>query len=323
MSSANATLIMDPPAIQETVAQLGIKKAHLPLWKMVWLGVIAGAYVAVVAQGMIATTSGYSPAAPPPPVSVLGGVIFAGGLVMIMICGAELFTGNCMMLVALLARRIYLWEMVLDWVVVFFANFFGCILFGAIIVGSGVNKHSDTFTSQGRRACDVAVGKINADYHEQFFKGILANFCVCLAVLIALSAKSPAGKMLGMLFPLLAFVVTGYDHVIANQYFFALATMLKCPGVPGTKSITDDGTIAHGRYWANLGLSLAGNILGAATLAVTYFFVFLYGTDAHRRHPDDHNASFVRPSAGSTEPTAQEMPHVQSSTKVPRNDEHA
>lgn len=263
MAPVASGLLLEAPAITEYVMRAGFKKSHLPIWKMVLLGVVAGAYVSLGAQSLCATLYG---AGSTGPAKVLGGAMFSLALMLIIICGAELFTGNVMILVAVLSKRIFLWEMLRDWVVVYFGNFLGCILFASIILGSGVNGRTDHPTAVGDILCHLAEAKANLDLDQAFFRGILANILVCLAVLLAYSAKTPSGKVLGTMFPITAFVVMGYEHSIANQFLFSMATMLNCSGF----------SVRHA--FGELFVATAGNIVGGVLLGATYWVTYIHGT---------------------------------------------
>ncbi len=288
-------LLMEAPALAESVQKVGVKKAHMPIWKIILLGILAGAYVTVGAMGMISFTAGYPlPQVTPGPVNWAGGFVFSGALVFILICGAELFTGNCLMVVALLSRRIFISEMFVDWFLVWTSNMIGGIIFTALLLGTKLHwAHSggykfingtatkvagEGYSLSGVRTCELANAKAGYGFDEIFFRGIFANFLVCLAVLIAYAAKSPAGKIFGSTLPIMIFVVSGYEHCIANQVLFSFATMMDCPPTKAVNVGADGVRFAHERYWANLFFSTVGNILGGAILAVSYFFAYLYGT---------------------------------------------
>jgi len=258
--------IVEPKMMIETMELLGVKKARLPNLKLFPLAFMAGLYVGIGSTLYIILTSElHDPAS-----RFLAGVGFSTGLVMILFIGAELFTGNCMILLSVLAHDVRVWEMALDLAKVWVTNLLGCITFATLFLGMGIGGYdamapagSDrALTSIGQRVCSMAATKAHLHPWETFTRGILANMLVCLAVLQAQAAKSPAGKILGIVIPICAFCVIGLEHSIANQYFLSLATLYKCP-------------TNHGLYWLNLLLCTLGNMAGAFLLSTVYFVVYL------------------------------------------------
>jgi formate/nitrite transporter len=260
------SLILDPSLTAEAVLNSGIKKARLPTWKMFILATLAGFHVCMGAQGAVSAMTGFgSPLTGV--VKYFGGLVFSVALTLIVIAGAELFTGNCMLIIACLSKRIYWHEMLKDWFVVYFSNFFGIILFGAIIYGGGINGYEQgEYTASGTLLCYLAHAKSELEPWEMFLRGIGANYMVCMAVLMAAGSKTASGKILSMMFPIASFFVIGFEHSIANMYFFTLATYMNCP----VKN--------HGYYWLNLCLSTIGNILGAGILAFVFWITHIHGT---------------------------------------------
>ena len=257
------TLVLDPPTIYPLVDKIAVQKASATWSRTLMLGFIAGAFIAVGTQTFVNITAGTGVT---PPTVVLGAVFFATGLFCIVTLGAELFTGACMMLMALFEGHVSIGGLLLQWFMAYVGNFLGCFFFAVLNHGAGTNSYpQDTFTSAGTRLCTVTMAKANEPPHQMFFRGILCNFCVCCAVLLSIASKSTTGKAYAVVFPLVCFIVCGYDHSIANMYFFTMGTIANC----------NKGD--HGFFWANLVLSTAGNILGAVILAIVYWFCFLHG----------------------------------------------
>mmetsp|Transcript_15581 Transcript_15581/g.36476 ORF Transcript_15581/g.36476 Transcript_15581/m.36476 type:complete len:286 (+) Transcript_15581:92-949(+) len=274
-----AISVLDPMQTAKAVEAIGVSKAHLSYPRMAVLSILAGAYIGVGAQlfVLIITNEDGSPASGPQ--KLLGGFGFSVGLVMIALAGAELFTGNCLLLIAWLTGKIKLSEVLIDWVVVWHFNFVGSILAAAVFYGTGINGYYDDLTPMGKTVCKVALAKTDEKEHEMFVRGIAANALVCLAVILAIASKSPSGKILGIAMPIATFVALGFDHCIANMTFFSLSTMLDCP-------------VEQGRYWLNLLLSTSGNTLGASTLAISYYFTYMraaWDEDVKKAVRDLHN----------------------------------
>ena len=305
--SATVTTIDAPAMATATVAAAGVRKAHLSVGKMVVLSVLAGVYIGVGAQLATLATSG--DAKPGGPQLILGGAVFSVGLIMIVIAGAELFTGNCLLLIAVFDGSLKLADMLIDWAVVYSGNFVGAVLFAAMVYGMGLNgstapstlsNNATAFfnadadlTASGTRLCAIAGAKAKDGSGAIFLRGVGANMLVCLAVIMAVASRTPSGKILSIVFPIGTFVALGMDHSIANMYFFSAATMLQCP------------VANHGHYWRNLVLATLGNILGAGLLALAYFFSFVFDQAPAAASPPPAAAPPAVKGSAPTEPAAE------------------
>ena len=154
----------------------------------------------------------------------------------------------------------------------YFTNFLGAIFGAALIYGGGNNGHAGDLTPSGHRLCAIAIKKTELEWYKIFFRGILANILVCLAVICAAASTTASGKILAIFFPISVFVAIGFEHSIANMYTFSMATMLNC----------DVGS--HGWYWLNLLLSSVGNLVGATLIAISYWLVNIHGTPLELSH---------------------------------------
>lgn len=257
------TLVVDPAGVTEIAMRAGFRKTHVPLLTTCIRGVLGGMFVCFGAQTLVAilVDSGSTG-----PAKVLAGANFAYVLTLIIQLGGELFTGNIMILMAVLARRVYMWEYLTHLVAVFLTNFLGTIIFSIIFWGTGVNGFDGAYTAAGTIWCSSAHTKATLPHYQAFLRGIGANMCVCFGVLMAHSSKTPTGKVLGCLFPVAGFVVMGLEHSIANTCFYAAATLLRCPNV------------TQGDMWGELFLCTTGNIVGAGFLAISYYVVNIRGT---------------------------------------------
>lgn len=262
-------ILLDPPQMYAALDNVAFVKTHLHKSKVMLLSLMAGFFLAVGAQAFICVTAPTTT----PALTVLGAFVFSYCLIAIVHCGAELFTGNCLMLMAVFQGHIPLIDVLIEWGLVWSFNFLGTIFFAILMYGTGVNGYYTELTNNGLRLCAVAVYKANERPYEMFFRGVFANFCVCSAVLLGIASKSAIGKQFGIAWPLVVFIVCGFDHSIANMYTFAEATLLACD----VKN--------HGYYWLNLALCSVGNIFGASILAGTYWFCYL------RVNPDPNDAS--------------------------------
>lgn len=189
-------------------------KTELSLLRMILLGIFAGMFIA---GGASASSVAMHAVSNVGLARLVAGVIFPVGLMMIVFVGGELFTGDCLMIMGCLHGKISVWGMLRVLVVVFFSNFLGAALFAALVNGSGQYSYSSDLL--GAFTIKVALGKVNLSFLSAFVSGILCNFFVCIAVLMAAAAKDIAGKVLAIFFPIMAFVVSGYEHCVANMYY--------------------------------------------------------------------------------------------------------
>ena len=189
-------------------------KTELPLLRMILLGVFAGMFIACGASaGSVAMHA-------IPNVGLarlVAGCVFPIGLMMIVFVGGELFTGDCLMIMGYMHRKFSLWNMLKVLTVVFFSNFIGAAMFAALVNASGQFTYTDGLL--GAFTIKVAMGKVSMSFGAAFVSGILCNLFVCLAVLMASAAKDVAGKVLAVFFPIMTFVVSGYEHCVANMYY--------------------------------------------------------------------------------------------------------
>ena len=225
------------------------KKSRAPLLEMVLLGTLAGIYIGFGA--MAATTVIGLGGLPPAATRFLAASVFCVGLVLVIIPGSELFTGNILMAAGLVGRKVPFVRVMRNWGVVYLGNFLGSVLLALAVYGSGLLGAGDRLTPVGQAAADIAAVKIGLGPLEGFLRGILCNMLVCLAVILAVASRSSVGKILGIYFPIMVFVLSGYEHSIANMYFLPA------------------GLLAKGTFWTdflrmfhNLIPVTAGNILG-------------------------------------------------------------
>lgn len=218
---------------EETAAiavSAGAKKASLPIYKMLLLGILAGVYIGFGAT--IAIKIGSAPDSNTALGIFLYGAVFSVGLMLVMICGAELFTGNNMTcFMAVLDGKASISGLLRNWFFVYIANFIGsvllaCIVFYGMFWLSPGTSGALALSPIGEKAVYIAKSKMSLSFSAAFMRGILCNFLVCLAVLMALAAKDIAGKILGIFFPIMAFVSSGFEHCIANMFYVPYAIMI-------------------------------------------------------------------------------------------------
>ena len=204
----------NPKEIIEANMNGAVTKSNLPLARMIVLGIMAGMFIAF--GGAISNTAVHD-IANVGIARTVAGVIFPVGLLMIILVGGELFTGNCLMIMATMNKRIKVSGLLRNLVVVYFANLIGSLIIDVLIFYSGNLDY--TGGALGAYTIKVALGKVNIAPGKAVVSGILCNFLVCMAILMAGSAKDVIGKIFATWFPIFAFVIGGFEHIVANMFY--------------------------------------------------------------------------------------------------------
>lgn len=262
-----------PVELAKTACVVSKTKGDLSFRQLMLMGILAGAYIAfsgwlmtVVSHDMTQHFgSGFT--------RFISGVVFSVGLMMVVISGSELFTGNCMMPLGYLAGCTPLKKILRNWGWVYTANFIGSVLVAVLIYFSGLADGA-----VGGRALQVAAGKMGLPVVQGFFRGILCNWIVVLAVWMMMASNDIVGKIWAAFFPIMAFVTSGFEHSVANMYFMALGLLLKrTPQVVSASGLSEQA-LAHvtlSGYFNNLIAVTIGNIIGGVLfVAVFYYFIF-------------------------------------------------
>ena len=189
-------------------------KTEIPLLRMILLGIFAGMFIACGASASSVAMHAIDNVGL---ARLTAGAIFPVGLMMIVFVGGELFTGDCLMIMGYMHKKFSLWNMIRVLIVVFLSNFLGAVLIAALVHYSGQLTYTNGL--MGAFTIKVALGKVNLSFGAAFVSAILCNIFVCIAVLMAAAAKDIAGKVLAIFFPIMAFVVSGYEHCVANMYY--------------------------------------------------------------------------------------------------------
>jgi formate transporter len=249
-----------PAEIKEAVEKIGVKKIRIPALASFMLAMVAGGSIGLGAlyYTIVASDSAMSFAA----IRMLGGLAFSLGLVLVLVGGAELFTGNNLIVMAWASGKVSTREMLRNWLIVYFGNLAGSL---GLVILVFFSHHLDMNDGRiGLSILNTAVAKIRPDFVTLFVKGVLCNVLVCLAVWLAYAGRSVADKILALTLPVSAFIAAGFEHCVANMYFLPLAWLLVQTGdVPAnfdTSPITISGII-H-----NLVPVTLGNIVGGAGL---------------------------------------------------------
>jgi len=265
-----------PQALARAVTtSVGVKKATASILNTLVLGCLAGVYIGFGAA--LATLVGHDAAryVGVGLAQVLVGTVFCVGLVLVVVAGAELFTGNNLMIAGVLGREYGVRRLLGRWGLVYAANFIGAVFLALLMYSSGLWKMGAN--GVGAKAVAIAAAKVNLPFGEAFVRGIGCNWLVCLAVWMALSAKDVAGKVLAILFPIMAFVALGYEHCVANMYFVPMGLFLKgTSATAGLAAGTLDSLTWSRFLLANLIPVSLGNIVGGALfVGSTYWLVYM------------------------------------------------
>jgi len=271
-----------PADISKALVGVGEKKAALPVWKMFLLGILAGVFIGFAAHlATVISTGTFEWIGLK---KFLAGTVFTVGLMLVIIPGSELWTGNNLMSVALFERKITLGAMLKNWIIVYIGN-----LVGSVMLAFFIAKSSGLLNGAfGGTAINIASGKVSSTIagmshnYGYFFRGIGCNWLVCLAVMMAIAAQDLGGKIWGIFFPIMAFVSSGFEHVIANMYFIPAGIFAK--GFDGAVKASGLNQAAlnslnWGTMWTqNLFIVTLGNFVGGALFTGgIYWLVYVKG----------------------------------------------
>jgi formate/nitrite transporter len=247
-----------PAEIQDKVEKLGVKKARMPFLPEFMLSIVAGGSIAL--GGMFFVIILADPTLGFAFQRLFGGIVFALGLALVMIGGAELFTGNCLIVMAWSNGQIRTGELLRNWTVVWFGNLVGAL--GIVFLLFMAHFADLNSGNVGTAIVKLAVGKLTPDMTTIFFKGILCNILVCLGVWLAYAGRSVADKMSGMVLPVACFVAAGFEHCVANMFFLPMAWVLSETG--HVAAGVDVSAITMANIVHNLIPATLGNIVGGA-----------------------------------------------------------
>lgn len=249
--------MLKPDEIARVAVKVGEGKASLPIYKMILLGAMAGAFIALA--GVAATFGNVYVG------KLAGACIFPAGLAMVVVAGSELFTGNCLMGMALLDKKIGFSKLLKNWAFVFLGNLLGALLVTLLVVLSGV------FDNISETVVATANAKVSLGFGEAIMRGVLCNFLVCIAVWMAFSAETVTGKIAAVFFPVMLFVLCGFEHSIANMFYVPAGIFENMLAGVGGGALNFGGFLIY-----NLLPVTIGNIIGGALfVGGTYYLVYL------------------------------------------------
>ncbi|MCJ7583541.1 MAG: formate/nitrite transporter family protein [Anaerolineales bacterium] len=289
-----------PSEMAQRAEYLGVRKAGMPFLSMFTLSILAGAFIALGAIFATTVTAGSSmaikasdPAAAFVPliasipygiVRLLTGLVFCLGLILVVVAGAELFTGNHLIVMAWASGKVSTLSLLRNWGIVYFGNLVGSILTAAMMFFS--KQYTFGNGAVGIAALNIAITKSNLGFIQAIVLGIFCNALVCLAVWLTYSARSEIDKIIAIIFPITAFVAAGFEHSVANMYFIPIGLFIRMFDPTFTNNVAASveagakfslDTLTWKAFFLNNLLPVTiGNIIGGAVLvAIVYWFVYL------------------------------------------------
>src|SRR5688572_29792264 len=270
-----------PAEMAERAETVGVKKAGLDFWTMFLLSVLAGAFIALGAV-FSTTATAITPGGAALPFGVgkvLGGLVFSLGLILVVVAGAELFTGNNLIIMAWASGKVTTAQLLRNWIIVYVGNFVGSIATALLMFLSG--QYTFGSSAIGLNILNIADAKANLGFVQAIVLGILCNALVCLAVWLTFSTRTTTDKILAILFPITAFVAAGFEHSVANMYFIPVGLFVK-GGAPaefwsqiGKTAADYSGLTWSGFFLNNLIPVTIGNIIGGTVMVgVVYWLIY-------------------------------------------------
>jgi formate transporter len=264
-----------PSEMADRMVNAGAKKASLDTWTMFALAILAGGFIAVGAQfyTVVVTDSSLGFGL----TRLVGGLAFCVGLILVVVAGAELFTGNNLILMAWFSNRATFSQVLHNWAVVYAGNFVGSL--GTALIMYHTGQWAFAGCKVGATALSLANAKVGLPFVEGIARGMMCNALVCLAVWLCMSARTTTDKILAILFPITAFVASGFEHSIANMYFIPMGLLLRDnPEVMAAAGKVSGDLISLDTigFLRNLIPVTIGNLFGGGFMvAVVYWLIYL------------------------------------------------
>ena len=266
---------------------IGIQKVHLGFLDTFALAVMAGAFIACGAILTTVTWAGSADSALSGPGRILGGLVFSLGLILVVVSGGELFTGNGLISIARASGKVSFTELLRNWIIVYIGNFVGA--FGTALL-TFIGRQYMFFGNSGSvgvAALNIGLGKVNLGFIQAIALGILCNALVCIAIWMSYSARSTIDKIAAVVLPVTAFVAAGFEHSVANMYFIPSALLIK---YFGSADFWQAANLAQADYtgltwgsflWRNLLPVTIGNVIGGVVLVGLIFWVVYLRKKGH------------------------------------------
>ena len=267
-----------PREMAQRAEYVGASKAEMDTPTMFSLAVLAGAFISLGA--VFATTVAAGGGIPYGLSRVLTGLVFCLGLILVIVAGAELFTGNNLIVMAWAAGKVSTWALLRNWAIVYLGNFVGALGTVVFVFLAKQYTFGPAGSEIGRTALAIATAKCELDFVQAVASGIMCNAMVCLAVWLTFSARTTTDKILAILFPITGFVAAGFEHSVANMYFIGRGLLIKEAATEWVAAHAADLDLSalttHNFLLKNLLPVTLGNIIGGAVLvALVYWFVYL------------------------------------------------
>jgi formate transporter len=266
-----------PSSMAQLAEDVGIRKANMDAIRMFVLAVMAGSFIAFGAIfATVVATSGSGPALSYGVNKLLVGLSFCLGLILVIIGGAELFTGNNLIVMAWVSGKVGTPRVVRNWVIVYAGNFVGALLTALAMYLA--KQYESAGGSVGQTALNIAHAKAGLDFVQAVVLGIMCNALVCLAIWLTFSARTTVDKIAAIIFPITAFVAAGFEHCVANMYFIPIGLFIK---EFDSTFVTNQGVDVVDLTWGNFLVNnllpvTIGNIIGGAVMAaVVHWFVYV------------------------------------------------
>lgn len=291
-----------PPAMAHKAEDVGVAKANLAFPTMLFLSVLAGAFIAMGAIFATTATAGATGLLSFGVTRLLGGLVFCLGLILVIVAGAELFTGNNLIVMAWASGKVTTAKLLRNWAIVYFGNFVGSLATAYLMYLS--KQYTFGGGAIGVNALTIANSKAGLEFGQAVVLGILCNALVCLAVWLCLSARTTLDKIAAIIFPITAFVAAGFEHSIANMYFIPVGLFIKGGAAASfweTAGVTAEqyANLTWGNFFVNNLIPVTlGNIIGGAVMVgLVYWYIY------QRPHPVLHSTSQSEPPTGKAVPS--------------------
>lgn len=270
-------LSLSPLEVCDEHVKKGMSKANNCIISMIISGMLAGAFIALgafAASVVSHSIENFGLA------KLAAGAIFPVGLMFVLICGGELFTGNCLMVITLVEKKITLRQMLKNWIVIYIGNFIGAFIIAYLVYSAGIFESNTG--KLGGYAVKVAALKGALPFGKAFASGILCNIVVCLSVWGATVAKDTVGKVFMIWFPIMAFVISGFEHCVANMYYFS-AGILSAQNtnfINLSHAANKIGYVNIAHAISNLIPVTLGNIVGGSIcIGLAYWRIYKYKSE--------------------------------------------
>jgi formate transporter len=267
-----------PQEVAERAEEVGVRKCCLPFWPLLTLAILAGAFIALGAIFSTTVSAGTAGVLPFGITRLLSGIVFCLGLVLVIVGGAELFTGNALISMAWASGTVSTPQVLRNWSIVYIGNLIGAVATAVFLYLS--RQYTFGGGVVGLAALEIARTKTGLGFVQAVVLGILCNALVCLAVWLCLGARSTGDKILAIVFPISAFVAAGFEHSVANMYFIPIGLFIKTDSTFLTtigKSAADYTSLTWASFvLVNLLPVTLGNVIGGVVLVgLTYWFIYL------------------------------------------------